>query len=113
MIDIKVEEKNGVMIFHISGEFHLETIRKVETYWNDNFVKEPRVVAFDFKDTVFIDSSAIGMLIRFYNAAQKKNIEILFYDLNPLLIQIFKSARLNKLFKLITKDEFETAYMSR
>jgi anti-anti-sigma factor len=112
MIQCTVEDAvNNVVIIHLSGEFRIEMISRVEGVWNRQVEKKPRVIAFDCRDLGYIDSSSIGTLVKFVNAATNKKIEFVLYGLNREVSKIFETARLTKFFGLLTTQEFESKYL--
>ncbi len=110
MIDIETEQKGDITIITIRGEFFLESVERAEKVWNETVAGEPKVVAINCKKIKFIDSSAIGILVKFLNSAMKQKIDLVFYDLNESLYTVFKTAKLENFFTLLTKEEFESKY---
>ncbi len=113
MINLKSAEKDGLIIISISGEFYIENIQKVENEWNEQVMKSPKTIAINCADLLYIDSSAIGTLVKFLNSAMNRNIALVFFDLNPSIQQIFKTARLNNFFSITSKEDFERDYLGR
>ena len=111
MIDISIEDRNDVVIVKIKGEFHLDNIQKVEDIWQEQMAKKPKVIGIDCRELEFIDSSAIGTLVKFLNSAMGKKIKLVFYDLSITIQQIFKTARLNNFFTITEKKKFENEYL--
>lgn len=113
MIEVTVEERGSTIILHIKGEFHIENIQKVEGVWTEQVAKTPEVIAINCKDLNYIDSSAIGTLVKFLNNAMNKKIKLVFYDLSSSIRQIFQTARLNNFFTITTKDRFESDFAKK
>lgn len=111
MMDLSVEESEKVTIIKVTGEFHIGNVNKFEELWHSLIEKQPPVIAIDCKDLEYIDSSAIGTLVKFLNNAMSKKINLLFFDLNKAILNIFKTARLDNFFTIITRDELESKYM--
>jgi anti-sigma B factor antagonist len=112
MIQYSVEDKpNNLIIIHLSGEFRIEMISRVEEVWNRQMEKNPRVIAFDCRALDYIDSSSIGTLVKFVNAATNKKLEFVLYGLNREVRKIFETARLTKFFGLLSTQEFESKYL--
>lgn len=111
MLQVTVEEKNNIAIMHIMGEFYIESIQKVEKIWDEEVAKAPAIIAIDCADLMFIDSSAIGTLVKFLNNAMSKKIRLIFFDLSPSIQQVFSTARLNNFFTITTRDKFEQEYL--
>lgn len=113
MINVTIEEpRNNIIIMHIDGEFYIENIQKVEGIWSEQISKQPDVIALDCGKLEYIDSSAIGTLVKFLNSAMNKQIKLVFYDLSPSIGQIFRTARLNNFFTITTGAQFQKEYLS-
>ncbi len=78
---------------------------------NEQINKEPEVIALDCGKIVFVDSTAIGVLVKVLKNAVKKDIELVFYDLNEPLRRLFDKTALNTFFKVTTKTRFEMDYL--
>ncbi len=111
MIDVKVNQVKDVVIIDLIGEFDLDSINRVEEQWQQVIEKQPKVIGINCQKLQFIDSSAIGTLVKFLNSAMSKGIELVFYDLNKQISDIFKTARLDNFFTVTTKEEFEKKYL--
>jgi len=114
MINYTVDDKdNGVIIINICGEFRIEMINRVDQVWAEQMAKKPRVIAFNCQEMAYIDSSSIGSLVKFVNAATNRKIDLVIYGLNRDVFKIFETARLNKFFGIMSKTEFEMRYLKK
>lgn len=111
MINISVDDRKDIIIITISGEFYIENIQKVENTWNEQVMKSPGTIAIDCSELQYIDSSAIGTLVKFLNSAMNKDIKLVFFDLNSSIQQIFKTARLNNFFTITSREKFEQEFL--
>ncbi len=112
MLHCTVDElNNNVIIIHISGEFRIEMIGKVEEVWNRELAKKPGVIAFDCREMEYIDSSSIGTLVKFVNAATNRKVEFVLYGLNREVTKIFETARLTRFFGIMSAQEFKGKYL--
>ena len=109
---IQVENFGKVKIIKIKGEFFLQFVRPVEDAWNSLIMEGAEVIAIDCGELVFLDSSAIGTLVKLLNYANSHNIKLIFFDLGDAIIRIFNKARLNKIFTILSREDFEKAYLS-
>lgn len=110
MSNIGVEEKGDVIIVHLKGDLYIENMKEAENLLNEQVSKNPKVIGVDCQNLDYIDSSAIAALVRIVKTAMSKNIELLFYDLNSSIMQIFQTVNLDKFFTLTTKAKFEEKY---
>jgi anti-sigma B factor antagonist len=109
---IHVDDLGKVKIIKIQGEFFLQFVRPVEEAWNSLITKGAEVIAIDCGELVFLDSSAIGTLVKLLNYANTHNIKLIFFDLSDSIVRIFNKAKLNKIFTILTRDAFEKSYLS-
>ncbi len=112
MAVIEIEDLGRVKIIKIKGEFFLQFIRPVEEAWNGLIAKGAEFIAIDCRDLVFLDSSAIGTLVKLLNYANTHNIKLVLFDLNESIVRIFNKAKLNKIFTILTREDFERLYLS-
>jgi len=112
-MDIKVEEYSKIIVVRLDGEFFLGNIRDVELIWEESIAKNPDIIAIDCKKLYFIDSPAIGTLVKFLNDSAVYDIKLMFFDLSDSVIRVFQTAKLNRVFTITTKKEFEEKYLKK
>jgi anti-anti-sigma factor len=113
MLSFVIEDWNDVVTITIKGELHHEKIAELENVWNDQLRKPAAVIAINCVDLKFIDSPAIGALVKFFNEAMKKGKKLVFYDLSPTIRQLFDTSRLERLFVITSRHEFEEKYLKK
>ncbi|OHD68872.1 MAG: hypothetical protein A2W19_15350 [Spirochaetes bacterium RBG_16_49_21] len=111
MPTIDVKDFGNTKVIKIRGEFFLQFVRTVEESWNKAVADGAEVVGIDCKDLKFLDSSAIGTLVKILNYANTHKITLVFFDLNDSITRIFNKAKLNKIFTILSREEFETQYL--
>lgn len=111
MIDISCTEHNDVIVMNMNGEFYIDSIEYAEKIWDSIIVKKPRVIGLNCKNIKYIDSSAIGVLVKFLNNAMRVKTEFIFFDLSDALVNIFNTAKLGKFFKIMSRTQFEVKYL--
>jgi anti-anti-sigma factor len=111
MIDINFKEYNNVIVLSIKGEFYIESVEIAEKIWNDLVSKRPGVIGINCSAIKFIDSSAIGVLVKFLNNAMKLKIELIFYDLSETVSAVFKTAKLGNFFRIMNRSQFESEFL--
>ena len=99
-----------IIIINISGDLSIGNLSELEDLWKKTISLNPSVVAFDCSRINFIDSSAIGTLVKFLNNSSKVNIDLVFIDLSDNIFRVFKTAKLNKIFKISSRSDFEGQY---
>ncbi len=111
-MNIQVEEYKSLIVISIIGEFFVEHIQQVNDVWSEQVAKKPKIIAINCKELNYVDSSAIGALVKFLNSAQEEKIKLLFYDLSTSIKQIFDTAGLDTFFTIISRSEFESKYLA-
>lgn len=110
MVTIDVVEQGALKIIRIKGEFFLGYVRQVEEAWNQLAASSPEVIAIDCKDMTFVDSSAIGTFVKFLHNSMAHNFKLVFFDLNDSISRIFGKAKLNKIFTILSREDFDKLY---
>lgn len=112
-MELSFEEKNNVIVVNIKGEFHIGNVNKFEELWHELVEKGFPVIAINCSELEYIDSSAIGTLVKFLNNAMSKKIKLLFFDLSSAIQNIFKTARLDSFFTITTRENIEKDYFNK
>lgn len=60
----------------------------------------PRLITLDFSTTEFIDSSGVGVLVHNFKAAKAKQIDLIFHNVNPLVMGVLSLTSLDKIFTI-------------
>ena len=110
-MEIKLEEMPSITIINVKGEFHVGNVGKFEEVWHSQVEKKPKAIVINCQELEYIDSSAIGTLVKFLNNAMSKGIKLQFFDLNPSIQNIFKTARLDNFFTITTREKIEKEFM--
>lgn len=112
MVEIKYEEHGTTIVMTIAGEFYIESVQYAESIWFEIIEKKPSIIGINCRQVKFIDSSAIGVLVKFLNNAMKLKIELVFFDLSDTVFSVFKTAKLGNFFKIMTKVQFDHDYLT-
>ena len=113
MVLITVEDHGKVVIINIDGEFYIDSIENAEQIWNQQLARHPKVMAINCKNIKYIDSSAIGILVKFLNSAMKQKTEMVFYDLNESILGVFKTAKIEQFLQDHVETQFEMEYLEK
>jgi anti-sigma B factor antagonist len=97
-------------IIILKGKFTIEDI---------NFFKETtaplskdpvKTILISFTDLEYIDSSGIGSLILLMNMAKNHGINLIVYNLQDEIKNVFRISYLDKFFTITTSDELQKLY---
>ena len=97
-------------VIHLKGKFTIEQIEVFKEGTVPIIREGMKTVFVDFSHVEFIDSSGMGVLILFMNSAKNLNINVILYNLNKDIINLFKVAYLDKFFIISTSSKLKTIY---
>ena len=112
MLEITSETKKGLIIMHVRGELDLNTATDFKNSVNDKLSLKPSVLALGFSGVTFLDSSGVGALVKLNKTAHDNNIELVFYDLEEGILNMFRLSRLETIFTILTRKEFFEKYIA-
>ncbi len=107
---ITIIEKGDIAIIKLFGKFNIEEVSVFEESISKYVENNCKVIAISLRGINYIDSSAIGCLIKYLNISKVKSISYLLYDLDPNISNIFKLAYLDKFFIITVSSELEKQY---
>ena len=107
-----MKNADNIQIILLPEQFDVRSIAEVEELWDKTLHKKPEIIGMDCGNLRFIDSSAIGTLVKFYNSSLSHNIEMHLFDLNSDLTRIFEATKISRLISVISKDKFLQHYDS-
>jgi anti-anti-sigma factor len=111
MVSVSCQEYGGVIVISIAGEFYLDSIDYVERVWNEQMAKHPDVIGINCKNIKFVDSSAIGILVKFLHGAMRTSTEMIIFDLSDTIFNVFKTAKLGNFFNIMSGAQFEETFL--
>jgi len=111
MPDIIVEENGDVVVIILSGEITMLTVKDIDhvckKYLNSNL----KVLALDLRSVQFIDSYGISRIIKILRAFTIAGAEFVLINMNDNIRLVFKIATFDKMFTIMTKEEFSNTYL--
>lgn len=111
--EVQIKQKDGVVVISLPKYFYIGNIIEIEDSWDRMIKSNPLVIGFDCNQLEFIDSSAIGTLVKFFNSSVKRNIEMYVFGLRDELLKIFDTTKINRVMTVLTKEEFESRFFSK
>jgi anti-anti-sigma factor len=97
-------------VIKIDGKFNIDYIEDFDYLIKDVFDSQPILIAIELSTVEYIDSSALGSLIKSMNIAKKHNIAFHLYNLKESIHDVFKLSYLDKFFSIKTIEEMENLY---
>ncbi|MCP4135783.1 MAG: STAS domain-containing protein [bacterium] len=112
MIDLKIEEKNNIIIIEFIGLLLMEEICLVMEPCEDELKKQPETIALNLEGLEQIDSVGINYFFKLSNVTTEKNIKLVIFGPNEYIQKVFSMIKLGNVIDILSKKEFEDKYFS-
>ena len=109
-MEISSSSRPNVSILHLTGKFDIEQAAAFESVFNEALAQKPANIGLDMSAVTYIDSSAIGSIIKSLNLIKNIGGNIVLFGLKPMIINVFKLARLDNFFTIISTEEFDSRF---
>ncbi|HNI99207.1 MAG TPA: STAS domain-containing protein, partial [Leptospiraceae bacterium] len=100
-MELKLNSIGKIKIIEIHGKFDIENTEEFETLFQKQLDSSPAMLAIDMNKLDYIDSSGIGTLIKSLNAIKNKKGELVLVGLKPMILNVFKLAKLDMFFQIM------------
>ena len=111
MLKIDVEEIGKTVIVSLIGELSFAYVEEFESVFKKYINSEFAVVALDLKNLPYLDSFGISRIIKISRVLIAGGSEFVLINMNDNIHQIFKMATFDKLFNIMTKEDFFMTYI--
>ncbi len=109
-MEIKSYEKNNIANIKLKKKFNIEEVERFEKEISQYFKDSTDSITINFSDLDYIDSSALGSLIKAMNTAKNYKIDFYLYNMTQNIYHIFQLAHLDKFFTITNKDELKKIF---
>ena len=109
-MELKLNKRGSIKLIEIYGKFDIESTEEFEKAYNKQLESKPAIVAIDMSKLDYIDSSGIGSLIKCLNALKNNNGKLVLVGMKPTILNVFKLAKLDMFFQILTSAEFLSKY---
>ena len=89
---------NRSFIIHVKGDFTSEISAKFRQSYN-NLTVLPKKYIVDFKETSYLDSTALGMILELREHAHNRQASIHVTNMNDVILEIFRVLNFHKLLR--------------
>ena len=111
-MEIEKQIRKGIIILEMNGKFDIEQAEKFEDMFNQILVEKPPHMGLDLSNVNYIDSSAIGSIIKSLNLIKNYGGEMILFGLKPMIMNVFKLAKLDNFFNIMTLEELNAKFPS-
>lgn len=99
-MDLSNYQKNSWDVISLSGAFIIREQHKVKSIIDEALKKEIPKLAFNLSKTTYLDSSALGMLVKTGKDVQAKGGEFILFGPNKNLKDVFSMVHLGELLDI-------------
>lgn len=107
MSDFTIERHGDVVILHLPGSLNSQNVQQAEDTWLTLLRDKPNVLALNFRAIQSIDSLGLSHLVKLSRKTIIEEIELVLYDIPPMVHELFKIASLDRYFNILTEYEFQ------
>ncbi|MCB1146477.1 MAG: STAS domain-containing protein [Leptospiraceae bacterium] len=101
------EFPQGIIVYIQENRIDMSISRKFKEEIGKIIAKKPSILIMDFKETEYLDSSALGTLVTILRDTKSNGGEIRLVNLNQTLRTLLKLSKLETMFKIY--DSLEEA----
>lgn len=109
-MELKLNSLGKVKIIEIHGKFDIENTEEFEALFQKQMEASPSILVIDMNKLEYIDSSGIGSLIKSLNTIKNKKGNLILVGLNSMILNVFKLAKLDMFFQIMTTEEFKNKF---
>ena len=106
-MDVSYKVLGDAIIIDLQGDLFIGNLTELDIIWDEVMSENPSTVACDCSKIDFIDSSAIGTFVKYLNNSSRMGIDLVFLDLSENILKVFETARLDRMFKIVSRSDFE------
>ncbi|TFH42762.1 MAG: anti-sigma factor antagonist [Chrysiogenales bacterium] len=112
LLTIESQEKKDALIIYLRGEMVFNELDDADSFFREKLVLKPRVIAIDCRQLQTLDSSGLGLLIRFTNEAARADVRIVFVDITGQISALFDVSKLGAIFEIMSSSDFHKTYLA-
>lgn len=109
-MELKVKNVGKIKAIEVHGKFDIENTEEFESIFSKELESKPQILAIDMNKLDYIDSSGIGCLIKSLNSIKNQKGALILYGLKPMIHNVFKLAKLDLFFQIMSNDDFVYKY---
>lgn len=106
MLTIDCTENKDLCLISLIGELIFNEMEEADRIIMDKIAAGPKVMAMNCKKLHSLDSSGLGLFIKFSKEAKKAGIRLIFLDITDHVSTLFDVSKLDSLFEIMSEDEF-------
>ncbi len=78
----------------------------------EKIAAKPRVIGLNCKSLITLDSSGLGLFIKFKKEAEKTETRLVFMNITDHISTLFDVSKLASMFEIVSEADFKSAYLA-
>ena len=109
-MELQIDTRENLVVVSLKGKFDIRHAKEFEEQVDKALETNPKVLGINLSKVDYMDSSGIGAIIRTNANIKKYDGKLVLFGVNQPLLKIFKIARLDSYFRILSADEFEEEF---
>ena len=110
-MEVSIKNYGNLTVVTAYNAISIHNIQSLEKVWEEQLKKNIHILAINFTMVERIDSIGLSHLVKLSRNAIIREIDLIFYGLNKPILDLFKIARLDTFFNILTESEFEEKFL--
>ncbi|MBN2160867.1 MAG: STAS domain-containing protein [Spirochaetes bacterium] len=110
MLTVECREQQGICVLTFIGDLIFNQMDDAERVFMEKIGTGLKVIALECKRLNSLDSSGLGLFIKFAKEAGKANVRLVFLDITDHISALFDVSKLDTMFETMTGTEFSKLY---
>ena len=110
VLTIDVNKHSEAKELILKGELNLENVHEIENVFLAELDNDSLNIGLNCKHLRNMDSSGLGLIIKFSNIAKGKGVNIVLFNFSKNIETIFDTSKLNNYFNIVQEKEFIENY---
>lgn len=111
MATVTTKMEGDVLILYFDGDLNINNTSDPAEIFSDEIEKKPRVICLNCRALKSIDSSGLGLFIKFLKEAEKREIELVVTEITGNVQSLFDLSKFDNFFVVMTQEEFRGQYL--
>lgn len=111
VLTIESIEQKDVCIISLNGDLIFNEMEEADKVFMERISKKPRVIAMNCKHLKSLDSSGLGLFIKFLKEATRLKVNLVFFNITDHISTLFDVSKLDSMFEIMTEPDFKKAYL--
>ncbi len=103
-MELRTRRVNNVTILELEGRFDSHTAPSIREFLEAETLQEPAYIVVNLADVVFIDSTALSILVAGMKRARQLNGDLRLCNLQQPVRMIFELTRLDRAFEILAGE---------